>query len=65
MADDKFDAAQTKRQVESNQYNVHMLRLTPLSTDPDAADLKDGDLWTNGTALKIRLAGVTKTVTVT
>ena len=65
MADDKFDAAAPKRVVELNQVNVHLLRLTPLSTPPNTADLKNGDCWTDGTSLFIRLAGATKTVTVT
>ena len=65
MADDKFVAAQTKRVVEHNQVNIHLLRLTPLSTPPNVADLQNGDCWTDGTNLFIRLAGATKTVTVT
>lgn len=67
MADqDKFFQTDEQRVVEHNQVNVHLLRLTPLTQPPVDADLKDGDVWATAAGeLKIRLGGVTKTVTVT
>ena len=63
MVDEKFPATDTQRQVEHNQVNVHLVRLTTLSSDPVTADLKDGDLWNTNGVLKFRSGGVTKTVT--
>lgn len=42
-------------------------RVPVVTDDPAADDLTDGDMWINSTdnALKVRKAGVTKTVTVT
>ena len=67
MADnEKFQVGtdDEKRVLEINQINVHLVRLTPLTAPP--TDVRNGDMWvTDSGDLKIRLAGATKTVTVT
>jgi hypothetical protein len=51
-----------QRDAESRVL-FHIVNLKELSGDP--ADVRDGDIWvTAAGALKVRLDGVTKTVTV-
>ena len=50
--------------LDATTVNVDLrVRFTDLSTDP--ANLVNGDMWVTSGVLKIRLGGVTKTVTVT
>lgn len=54
-----------QRDAES-RINLHSINLKPLAADPD--DVRDGDVWyfDDGMtrALKVRINGATKTVTV-
>ena len=51
-------------QQEWNKVNVQQLHLIPLDADP--IDLRDGDLWYRGDTdvVHVRVAGVTKAITV-
>ena len=55
----------TQLQQEWNKVNIQQMHLIPLDADP--VDLRDGDMWYRGDTdvLHVRVAGVTKAVTVT
>ena len=48
-------------EFRGNKVDVSRVRLTVLASDP--TDLQDGDAWATSAGLRIRVGGVSKTVT--